>query len=174
LFLAATDPDVEIQRMAVLGLGALNATGAVPLLIELLSQSELLAQTIRALGQMDDPRVVDPLLTVLRAEDLPVDLRRPIPIILGRRQVTRALPELLGMLRDPETPFRIEIIDALGHMKDERALTRLIELLESDDPYVIGAVNTALSRITGELFDPDPEAWSSWLAGRKSPPQAQD
>lgn len=170
LMLATGNADVEVRRQAIVALGILRAKQAIDLLIERLSDDTVLREAVVALGNIDDPRTLDPLLTVLRVEDVPVDVRRAILEALGRRKVTDAVPELMAMLREGAGPLAVDAIRALGAIGDERAIARLIELLRSPDPEVVGAANSALHVITGKTFDPNPDYWNQWLTERGTAP----
>ena len=165
---ACNDPVTDIRRSAILGLGLLNAVGAYELLLDLLADETVLRETVMALGQLDDKRTLAPLLAVLRAEDLDSDIRITVLRSLGRNKVTDAVPELLAMLRG-RSSLSVEVIRALGEIGDQRALSRLVEALASKDPTVVGAANTALSALTGQRFDPNPEVWKRWLTDRDLP-----
>lgn len=167
-------PQVELRKRALLGLGILNATALTDYVIDQLADETVLHETVLALGALEDERTVMPLLTVLRAEDLPEDVRRAVLQALGRRKIESAVPELLAMLRRPKSPITADILRALGQIGDERALSRLIEALESDDPVVVGAANSALVEMTGRKMDPNPELWNKWLAERDLPPSATE
>ena len=170
LMTTAHHADIEVRRASIHALGAMNAKPAIPLLIELLSDGEVLAEVTRALGAIDDPQTIDPLWAMMRADDLPEELRRSVLQAFGRRKVTTAVPELLAMMRDKGSSLRVDVIRALGEIKDERAIARLIEALEDADPAVVGAANSALSTITGQTYDPDPAIWKRWLTERGAPP----
>ena len=171
LMTAAGHSDIEVRRASIRGLGVLGDTAAIPLLVELLSDTPVLAAVTDALGAIDDPRTLDPLWAMLRAEDLPDEVRRSVLQAFARRRVETAVPELLAMLRDKDSPLLVDVIRALGEIRDERSFARLIEALESERPEVVGAANTALCAISGRHFDPDPAHWKRWLSEREELPE---
>ena len=61
-----------VLQQCALALGSLGDTGAVPVLVEMLSQSEstaTLAAIASALGELRDRRAIEPLLRALRDKD---------------------------------------------------------------------------------------------------------
>ncbi|MDH3998460.1 MAG: HEAT repeat domain-containing protein [Desulfuromonadales bacterium] len=77
LLQAATTDDQDLQRQAILSLGAIRATDAVPTLVALLEGSdwsqggmELQKDTIRALGEIRSPQGIPTLETILKKKSL--------------------------------------------------------------------------------------------------------
>lgn len=166
LVIGSASVHVGVKRQAILALGILNATQAIDLLVEALADDTVLREATLALGNIDDPRTLEPLLTVMRIEDLPTDIRASVVQALGRRKVGDAVPELMTMLRDVQGPLSVEVVRALGAIGDARAIARLVETLRASDPAVVGAANSALQQITGQRIDPNPDYWNQWLAER--------
>jgi HEAT repeat protein len=54
-------------------------------------------------------------------------------------------------------------VEALGKLKDRRAVAELIPFLQDGDAQVRGRAAAALSAITGQSFGEDAERWRAWL-----------
>jgi HEAT repeat protein len=98
---------------------------AVEALIELLPVNGPVAEiSIRALGWINDPRAVDPLLAILNTSD------EKLAIIdaLGDIGDSRAIDPLIGLLNESGQYFRKEIIRALYFIGDPRVLPDLKQI----------------------------------------------
>ncbi|MEE9233992.1 MAG: HEAT repeat domain-containing protein [Candidatus Acidoferrales bacterium] len=113
-----------------------------------------------ALGQIGDPRAVEPLVEVL--QDEPSKVRRAAAQALGTLGAVRALEPLLAALEDESPDVRREAAKALGHIGDPRAVERLVALAEDEsDPAHWGA-SEALYVIADKYRLPSPEDSSGW------------
>jgi len=108
--------DSNIAQAAIEALGALKAREAVPGLIRLLD-ADLWLQfaAVAALGEIGDPRAVQPLL-----DAVPNDmLSEPAVDALGRIASPEALPRLLALLADHERlPLRDSVLKACAAILD--------------------------------------------------------
>ncbi|MDP6381359.1 MAG: HEAT repeat domain-containing protein, partial [Phycisphaerae bacterium] len=59
---------------------------------------------------------------------------------------------------------RWRIAEALGEIRDARAIVHLIKALRDSDRYVRIDAAKALIRITGQNFGQDQEKWKEWWA----------
>jgi len=184
--------DSNIAQAAIEALGALRAREAVPGLIRLLN-ADLWLQfaAVAALGEIGDPRAVQPLLDTVANEML----AEPSVEALGRIAAPEALPRLLGLLADQDRlPFRDVLLRACAaileaqpaspllftrfrrKLDEERREPGLLEylgsILASDDvPLARAAASVALSAQLEKLYpavvqralSPDAEE-SRWMA----------
>lgn len=109
--------DSNISQAAIEALGALKAREAVPGLIRLLD-ADLWLQfaAVAALGEIGDPRAVQPLLDAIPNEML----AEPAVDALGRIGEPEALPRLLAHLADHERlPLRDQLLRACAAILEQ-------------------------------------------------------
>jgi HEAT repeat protein len=78
------------------------------------------------LGDIKDPRAVEPLLEALQAKDLQFHAARS----LGEIKDPRAVEPLIAALKDNDSEFREQAAQSLGLLKDPRAVEPLIAILK--------------------------------------------
>ena len=165
--------DSNIAQAAIEALGALKAREAVPGLIRLLD-ADLWLQfaAVAALGEIGDPRAVQPLLDAIPNEML----SEPAVEALGRIASPEALPRLLAVLADHDRlPLRDGVLRACAailethpappsvftrfrrKLDEERREADLVEylgsLLASDEvPLARAAASVALSGHLEKLY----------------------
>lgn len=112
----------------------------VPTLLQLLYDRDVEARaaSVAALGEMEDPRAVDPLCKRIVLEE---DRRTKIQIVQALAAVLKGT-------------------------KDYRPIRGLIRLLRDPDPEVRERAAIALLKITGEPLGQDAEAWEAWQKKR--------
>ncbi len=127
--------DSNIAQAAIEALGALKARAAVPGLIRLLD-ADLWLQfaAVAALGEIGDPRAVQPLLDAIPNEML----AEPAVDAIGRIAVPEALPRLLSVLADHDRlPLRDGVLKACaaileGHPAPPSVFTRFRRKLDEE------------------------------------------
>jgi len=101
---------------------------------------------VRAMIDIDDPRLVWPLIGALRDGD--DDVRSAAAHALGSRRDPRAVGPLIEMIEnDLSSISLIAGADALGEFKDRRAVAPLKRLLDNDERYVRIAALEALKEM---------------------------
>ncbi|MFP4057659.1 MAG: HEAT repeat domain-containing protein [Candidatus Brocadiia bacterium] len=119
----------------------LEEEGDVEALLEALRDENwaLRASAAQALGRLNDPRAVEPLVA------------------------------LLTVKWDRDSAVRLEAVWALGLLRDPRAVEPLIATLKDDvDPRVREEADDALRAITGQDFSRNsPREWQDWWAEHK-------
>lgn len=103
---------------------------AMPDLLKALDDSDRYVRlhVMQALGKLNDERAVEPLLKVVKLREY--EGAREIAIIaLGQIGDKSALPTLLEAMHDKSKLIRQSVVMALGNMKDERAVSKLIPLI---------------------------------------------
>jgi len=113
---------------------------------------------VKALGQIGDEKVVNPLISVLQNENSST-LRCETIRALGLTKDKRAVKPLTEALQhesqkprlDANTTIITEVAIALGKIKDERAITPLVSLYNVYTDYVNKKISNALLTINTEL-----------------------
>jgi HEAT repeat protein len=142
----------SLLRTAVLK-GTLISYGpeAVPALVASLREPGENELVLDVLGQLKDPRAVEPLLEHLADPD-PENRRDDISVLralgeIGDRQAAEPLLEILSK-PDLESAACVFTIYALGHMQDDRAVEPLIKMLGRSVE-----ISTAAAQALGRLGD---------------------
>ncbi len=143
-------PDSNIAQAAIEALGALRAREAVPGLIRLLD-ADLWLQfaAVAALGEIGDPRAVQPLLETISNEML----AEPAVDALARIGSPDALPRLLSLLADQDRlPLRDGVLKACAAILDAHGappsvFTRFRRKLDEErrEPGVLDYLGALLS-----------------------------
>ncbi len=110
------------------------------------NDDEIREEAVRALGELNDPRAVDPLIDILDDENRYI--RREAAKSLGRIGDHRAIPALINALKDEDRYGREGAAEGLGEMGD-RALQPLLRAMGDDDWHVRMGAAIAL-RIIGD------------------------
>jgi HEAT repeat protein len=106
-------------------------------------------QAAEALGEIRDPKSVDPLIQALRDENW--EVRRNAKEALGKMGVPAVEP-LIRALKDENKGVRGKAAEALGNIGDPRAVEPLIQTLKEDsDPD--GYVHICTIRALGKIGD---------------------
>ena len=113
------DGDWQVREAAVEAL-ALIGSPAVELLIRYLRDWEARKYTIRALGKINDERVLDPLISLLKSDEFKDDATWALAE-LGKP----AVGKLVESLNDRDEFVRKQSILALGEIKDSAAVDAL-------------------------------------------------
>ena len=137
------------------------ARSLVPKLIEALRDENPWARFIAAwsLGEIKDPRAVEPLIATLKDKDFRV--RWNAAKALGEIGDPKAVKPLIAALKDEDSWVRWRAAEALGEIKDSKALEPLIEALK--DPLSRDYVAEALEEITGEKLGRNFWKWREWF-----------
>lgn len=135
------DGDWQVREAAVDAL-ALIGSPAVELLIRYLRDWEARKYTIRALGKINDERVLDPLISMLKNDEFKDDATWALAE-LG----TPAVGKLVESLNDRDEFVRKQSILALGEIKDAGAVDALIEKLKDPDWFTRLTAAASLEKI---------------------------
>lgn len=128
--------DAAIEALAMIG------SPAVELLLRYTRDYDARKSAIKALGKINDERVLDPLITFMRSDEFKDDATRALAE-LGQPAVAR----LLELLKDPEEVTRKQAILALGEIKDASSVDSLIERLQDTDWFTRLTAASALEKI---------------------------
>ena len=128
------------------------------------------ASAARMLGYSKDLRTLDPLIAALKDEDKDVRAIAAYSICAltdWRREDfysnnLQATDSLIVTLKDEDKDVREAAVNALGCLKDPRAIEPLIEALKDSDGDLKQSIDDALYWITGERFHGFQYAWLDW------------
>jgi HEAT repeat protein len=140
--------DEDVRGAALRALGRIRDARAVPILIEALDCPEtwLPPRIGEILVSIGEPAV--PFLEAELRRSPSEHTRMWVAEILGWLEAKSAAPILIEALSDINPEVRARAAAALGKIKDDRAVHRLLELLISDPvPFVRVKVSQALGRI---------------------------
>lgn len=195
--LYSSDPVERGRGAHKLGKMGAKVVPAIPFLIGMLKDkdSEVRQKTAWALGEIKDPRAIEPLIATIRDENLFVQLESAralgrigdpvlqtlIAIIkdeksdirweagwaLGQIRDPRAVEPLITALKDENSFIREWVIKALGDIKDPRAVEPLIAALKDKYDAVRRNAAEALGKITEKDFGEDPTKWQEWWEKNK-------
>jgi HEAT repeat protein len=157
---ALEHPNDAVADQAARALGDLRAADAIPALADAVRDRGGRG-SIWALTQLDDPRLVPPLIVALRDAD--ATARALAAGKLAQLGSGTAVPALLDVLRgDPDAHVREEAARALGILGDPAAVDPLLRALRSDrGDHVREEAAAALGRLG------DPRAVSHLLSARR-------
>ncbi len=138
---ALRDGDWQVREAAVEAIAEVGPP-AVELLIRYMRDWESRKYVIRALGKVNDERVLAPLMSMLHNDEFKDDATRAL-VELG----TPAVPALMAALSDKEEFVRKQAVLALGAIKDPDAVDPLIALLHDQDWWMRLTAAAALEKI---------------------------
>lgn len=157
---ALEHPDDAVADRAARALGDLRAADAIPALARAVRERRARG-SVWALTQLDDPRLVPPLITALRHDDATARALAAGKLAeLGSRAAVPALLEVLRSDRDPHV--REEAARALGLLGDPAAVEPLLTAMRRDrGDHVREEAAAALGRLG------DPRAVAPLLSARR-------
>jgi len=138
----------EVAQAAALALGHVGSMAIAPL-ISLLAQASTRLVAVQALAQIDSPKILDPLLTVIR--DTQAEVRVSAIEALAAWPDPRLPPILLQALADPAAPVRCAAVRGLGYhpgtLNREDLVAQLCPLLWDVNLAVCEQTAIALGRL---------------------------
>jgi HEAT repeat protein/beta-lactamase regulating signal transducer with metallopeptidase domain len=146
--------------------------------------AEMREQAANSLGQLEDPRAVEPLTAVL-LNDVEPSVREQAAWALGMIEDAAAVPALGQALTDIEADVREQAAWALGMIEDESAVDALAQVMNDPDEDVREQAVWALGMIEAEaavaplmvaLNDSNAETrgQAAWALGMIEAPAAVD
>lgn len=135
------DGDWQVREAAVEALAQIGSP-AVELLIRYLRDWDARKYTIKALGKINDERVLDPLISLMKNDEFKDDATWALAE-LGKP----AVGKLLEALHDKDEIVRKQSILALGEIKDSAAVDALIEKLKDPDWFTRLTAASSLEKI---------------------------
>ena len=135
------DGDWQVREAAIEAI-AMIGSPAVDILLRYVRDYDARKPAIKALGKINDERVLDPLITFMRSDEFKDDATWALAE-LGKPAVGR----LLELLKDPEEVTRKQAILALGEIKDDSCVDALIESLKDPDWFTRLSAASALEKI---------------------------
>lgn len=155
LVVALADKDSHVLREAAEALGAIGDSRAVePLLAALNSKDEWVRRkTAEALGKIADSQAIESLVPALADQDYSVRyeagvaLRRISSGWMKSDEAKRAVPSIVGKLKDKDDRVRREAAEVLGAIADPRAIEPLVVALADKDREMRSSAEKALKQI---------------------------
>ena len=141
LLRALRDGDWQVRDAAIEALGMVGSP-AVEGLVRLLRDWDIRRAVVRALGKIKDERVLDPLVSQLRNDEVVEEVTESI-VELG----APAVPRLIQALSDKDELIRKQAAIALGRIKASEAVDALIEKLNDKDWFTRLTAAAALESI---------------------------
>ena len=135
------DGDWQVREAAVEAV-AMIGSPAVDMLLRYVRDYDARKSVIKALGKINDERVLATLISFMRNDEFKDDATRALAE-LGKP----ATGHLLELLKDPDETTRKQAILALGEIKDESCVDSLIERLKDDDWLTRLSAASALEKI---------------------------
>ncbi len=135
------DGDWQVREAAIEAL-AMIGSPAVELLLRYVRDYDARKPAIKTLGKINDERVLDPLISLLRSDEFKDDATWALAE-LGKPAIAR----LLELLKDPDEVIRKQAILALGEIKDASCVDALIERLQDSDWFSRLSAAAALEKI---------------------------
>lgn len=141
----------------------------VPHILELFDHRRYLVRFYAAFVFQDlrDIRCVRPLGELAFDSDASVRLiaMRVLETYSHSDEFQKAVGRIRKSLNSVDRPRRIQAIDALGTLRDIRAIPQLIDLLEASDTEVQDTALGALCSITAQQLGYRASRWRTWYAG---------
>ncbi|MCA9422571.1 MAG: HEAT repeat domain-containing protein, partial [Nitrospira sp.] len=135
------DGDWQVRDAAVEAI-AMIGSPAVDLLLRYIRDYDARKSVIKALGKINDERVLDPLISMLHNDEFKDDATWALAE-LGQPAVGR----LLECLKNQDEVIRKQAILALGEIKDSSSVDLLIERLQDPDWFIRLSSAAALEKI---------------------------
>ena len=135
------DGDWQVREAAVEAV-AMIGSPAVDMLLRYLRDWDSRKYAIKTLGKINDERVLDPLISMLKNDEFKDDATRALSE-LGQP----AVEKLIEALKDKDEFVRKQSILALGEIKDPAAVDPLIENLKNEDWWIRLTSAAALEKI---------------------------
>lgn len=135
------DGDWQVREAAVEAL-AMIGSPAVELLIRYMRDYDARKSAIKTLGKINDERVLEPLISMLRNDEFKDDATWALAE-LG----PPAIEKLMECLEDKDEVVRKQAIMALGEIKDPSCVDQLIEKLKDSNWFIRLSAASALEKV---------------------------
>jgi HEAT repeat protein len=146
------DEDRFVKSRAAYALGLIGEPAVEPLIFALREgDGNLRWGAAIALGKIRDPRAIDPLIRALadKYENVRAESAKSLAAI-GKP----ALGQLVRFLQNSDRSVRIEVVTALGELKDTDAIQPLMQILETADEDERVEIADALDAILITAVEP--------------------
>ncbi|MCY3553523.1 MAG: HEAT repeat domain-containing protein [Candidatus Poribacteria bacterium] len=149
---ALKSADDEWTRWALVHiLGATAKKVAVDAMLEELKHPSYVVRrrAAESLGGFKERKAVEPLIAVLENRDEMKSIRAAAAFSLGALKDERASAPLLAALEDENAEIRLQAAAALGKLKDAKAVSKLITMVEN--PLETDAVRNTAVAVLGNI-----------------------
>ena len=155
-----TDEKKEVRQAAAKNVGEAKVVQLKEDLVKMMKGETEIEKDVRrgatqGLGELGDVATVPALIETFNNEDNHIEIRRDAAVALGKigtDAAVSALIERLQPLQEAQTNknLRLDIVKALGQIKDQKAVTLLKTVLEDEDADIHFHAADALFQITGD------------------------
>jgi len=163
-YLLQTEQNNNSREKIVEVLGQSKAPNQVmPFLIAATKDEIIRGQAAISLGQLNDKKAIEPLIALLKDQNLFVRMRAAES--LGQLSIKKAIEPLMALLIDRNSWMRAQAAYLLGQLDAKKAIEPLIVLLKDQDLWVrlqaahslarLGAKKKAISPLIALLKDQD-------------------
>jgi len=145
-------------------LGSARSVPAADLLVRLAKDSDpaVRAGALEGIANSKDPRAAD--LVVAGLADADAKVREAAAFTLVNHPEPKAFDALVRTLSDPSDGARNGACQALGELKDKRAVKPLVGVVTGDKESLVRfQAGRALEAITGEHFGENGGKWQKWF-----------
>ena len=134
------------------------------LLQELADERDLEADLLAVewLGAVRSPRMMVPLMELVRDKAVAVEIKIAALVALGRRGDPGATPAAAAALGHLDWRVQVEAVEALRRFHQTSSIPLLIAQLERADGRLRDDLGRALVSLTGQRFAPDAPTWRRW------------
>jgi len=141
--------DKVVKLKVIYALGKLRSEACLPVIIHALSSEDedLRSAAVRMLGEMGDPRGLQPLLNLLHDESLTIQTL--VVEALANFPRHNLVAHLLPVLDRENKHLVMSALRTLSALNAVEALDRIIELTRHDDPEVRKTAAIVLGEIEG-------------------------
>lgn len=156
--LLENNPSNRVRSKIAQALGQTRSVKAIPMLKKLMETESLLVKesVIQALGNIDTREAREMILQSLAINDMVVTAIAASILKDNKEFAEKAVEPLIQSYQALKPPVDVEskqvIIEALGEMKDERAVPLLESVLSDSEHVVRGYAADALKNITGNDY----------------------
>jgi HEAT repeat protein len=192
LFHAQNDTNADTRRKCLIELAQskhIQNDHAIETIADIIRRDQSTAvrcAAARALQASNDRRAIDPILSILAKDPRAAGAGPTEPAL--RTDAVNALNELIQsasptesqstntantaarlLTDDPDRNVRIAAARLLGEFQQPNSLRPLIAALDQRDFGVVYEAEQSLTRLTGQSFNHDPDAWRDWMIKTNDP-----
>ncbi len=161
LLSASRETNPAVASEAIAGLSKYQDPPVLEVLLNSLQsaslKNEVARAAIRAIGDVRDPSLREPMLATLKGRRTEFASRHYGELLTLLAKVWKEADDkrapldlLLGAVNDPSRQVRSAAIGALGELADPRAEPTLVQLSESSNARVAGAAKAALGKLESD------------------------
>jgi len=144
-YLLKDDEDIRVRKAAAEALSQIDDPRVIKPLVDALADKDVQATASRSLAHVKDPRVIELLVPMLKHEDAAT--RSHAAEAVGKLRDARVPALLQSLLDDDESSVRLAVVNSLRMTHSVAVVAPLIAALQDDDPAVRTAAASALGSV---------------------------